>query len=341
VTLSVFHEQWWLDAVAPGWQEVQVEENGRAVARMPFVRREMFGFTLLVAPPLSNRLGPSCDLPEGRTEARLRRFDHLVDELLDRLPQADLVRQVLHPDVLSWLPFHRRGFRVEPQVSYVLDRVSDLDVVFAGVSGQTRRVIKKAGTQLAVERDVTAERLRPMVDATFDRQGMSTPYRPEVLDRLVRAFTDRDRGTVLTAVDASGAVHASLFCVWDDRRAWYLGGGGDPRLRSSGAGSLLMWELIKEAAGHVDRFDFEGSMLPSVERYFRNFGGRQETCYLVSRTSRRFAAPWALAQWQRGLARRAAAEGGGEGRGQTRGRAAGLLAQGVAAVERRRRTGRR
>jgi len=105
---------------------------------------------------------------------------------------------------------------------------------------------------------------------------------------------------VLSAVDATGALHASLYCVWDDRRAWYLGGGGDPGLRSSGAGSLLMWELIKESAKHVGCFDFEGSMLPGVERYFRNFGGRRETYFEVSRASRRFAPLWAAFSHRRG-----------------------------------------
>jgi hypothetical protein len=308
---SVFHEPWWLDAAAPaGWSEVRVDENGRPVARLPYVEKRRLGLRLLLAPPLTNRLGPLVAPGEGRYEARLRRFDHLVGELLDRLPPADLVRQPLHPDTLSWLPFHRRGFQVEPQVSYVIDRLNDLDEVWKGISGRTRRVIKSAGQQLEVQRDGSAERLRGMVSSTFRRQRLDVPYDPTVLDRIVEASLARERGVVLTAVDASGRVHASLFCVWDDRRAWYLGGGGDVELRSSGAGSLLMWELMKESAKHVERFDFEGSMLPSVERYFRNFGGRQETYYLVTKSSKRFAPVWAVRQMR---SRAAVDDSDGEG----------------------------
>ena len=57
-----------------------------------------------------------------------------------------------------------------------------------------------------------------------------------------------------------------------------------------------MWELIRRAAKHVTRFDFEGSMLPGVEHYFRKFGGRQETYFQVTRTSARFAPAWAIRQ---------------------------------------------
>ena len=57
--------------------------------------------------------------------------------------------------------------------------------------------------------------------------------------------------------------------------AYDLMGGSDPSLRTSGAMSLLMWEAIKFAGQVTRRFDFEGSMLQPVERFFRAFGGRQ------------------------------------------------------------------
>lgn len=309
MTPSIFHERWWLDAAAPGaWQEVRVEENGEPVARLPFFPQRMLGFRLLLAPPMSTRLGPSVDTGDGRYETRLRRFDHLVDELIDQLPPADMFRQTFHPDVLSWLPFHRKGFRVEPQISYILDDLSDLDRVWAGISGQTRRVIKTAARSLEIQADDDSVRLDRMVRSTFRRQRLEAPYDASMLHRVARACLDRDRATVLSAVDAAGMVHATLFCVRDERRTWYLAGGGDPELRSSGAGSMLMWELIKDAAKRELVFDFEGSMIPGVERYFRNFGGRQETYFAVTRTSARFAPVWAAYQrGQRGGAGRAMA----------------------------------
>jgi GNAT acetyltransferase-like protein len=310
---SIFHEPWWLDAVAPDhWREVHVIENGRTAARMPFVERRMLGARMLLAPPLSSRLGPLVDLPPGRYETQLRRADHLVNELIDNLPAADLVRQTLHPDTISWLPFYRRGFRVEPQLSYVIERLSDLDTVWNGISGSTRRVIKNAGKRLEVVHDDTADRLKQMVRTTFQRQVLDVPYDVDILDRVVQSCKERGRASVVSAIDQSGTLHASLLCVWDDQRAWYMGGGGDPRLRSSGGGSLLMWELIKESANHVDRFDFEGSMLPAVERYFRNFGGRQETCFTVTRASRRIAAIWALVQRRRTASARKDGRSSGE-----------------------------
>jgi len=47
VTLSVFHEPWWLNAVSPGgWTEVRVDEDGRTVARLPYAEKRRLGLRL-------------------------------------------------------------------------------------------------------------------------------------------------------------------------------------------------------------------------------------------------------------------------------------------------------
>jgi hypothetical protein len=61
----------------------------------------------------------------------------------------------------------------------------------------------------------------------------------------------------------------------DASYAYYLLGGADPRLRSSGLQRLLFWEAIKLASGKNLKCDFEGSMIEPIERVFRTFGAAQ------------------------------------------------------------------
>jgi hypothetical protein len=63
-------------------------------------------------------------------------------------------------------------------------------------------------------------------------------------------------------------------------------GGGDPALRNSGATSMVLWQAITFAATVTKRFDFEGSMLEPVERFFRAFGARQTPYFRVTRSGR-------------------------------------------------------
>lgn len=46
----IFAQPWWLDAVAPGsWEPVEIEENGRIVARLQFGSKKNFGALAMAA----------------------------------------------------------------------------------------------------------------------------------------------------------------------------------------------------------------------------------------------------------------------------------------------------
>jgi hypothetical protein len=127
-------------------------------------------------------------------------------------------------------------------------------------------------------------RVRPLEDIdtfialrrmTYQRQGISMPCSDDVVRRLDAACSARGVRRMLLAEGADGTPYAAIYLVWDAESAFYLMGGSDPRLRHSGATSLLMWEAIKFAGQVTKRFDFEGSMLQPIERFFRAFGGQQ------------------------------------------------------------------
>ena len=94
---------------------------------------------------------------------------------------------------------------------------------------------------------------------------------------------ERGQGDVFGGYDKAGNLHAAAFVVWQNSSAYYIAGGGDPALRSSGAQSLVLWEAIKHVSQYTDTFDFEGSMLPGVERFFREFGAMQTPYFTISR----------------------------------------------------------
>ena len=48
--------------------------------------------------------------------------------------------------------------------------------------------------------------------------------------------------------------------------------------------SLCMWEAIKFASTVTKKFDFEGSMIESVERFFRAFGAVQKPYIHITKT---------------------------------------------------------
>jgi hypothetical protein len=207
----------------------------------------------------------------------------LMEELVGSLPHADVVRINLHPSITNWLPFYWADFNQTTLYSYQIPELDDLDKVWSGLRENIRREIRKAEKSLSISPDGQLSDLIQLQSKTFERQGLAPPRNVATLKRLYSACGEREAGTLLVARDSSGGVHAGAFIVWDERCSYYLVGGTDTELRTSGAMSLVMWEAIKFAATRSRRFDFEGSMLRGVERFFRSFGAEQSPYHHVTR----------------------------------------------------------
>jgi len=275
-THSLFQQPWWLDAIAPGaWDAVTIVKAGKVIGRLPFVRKRLLGLTILTQPLLTQFLGPWIETADGKPQNRLAHEHQVLAGLVDELPPHDVFLQHCHHSVTNCLAFYWHGFTLSNSYTYVLDDLNDHDKIWAGLRENIRREIRKAERQVSIRPVEDIGTVIALNRMTYERQGMSAPYSTDTVRRLDAACRERGVRRILVAEGADGIAHAAVYLVWDGTSAYYLMGGGDPRLRTSGAMSLLMWEAIKFAGQVARRFDFEGSMLRPVERFFRAFGARQ------------------------------------------------------------------
>jgi hypothetical protein len=238
---------------------------------------------VLTMPPLTQTLGPWLSGYEGKYTNRLSRDKELMTELIEKLPHFDLFQQNFHHSVTNWLPFYWRGFQQTTRYTYLIEDLGDLDAVWAGTRQNIRTDVRKAERVVSVRDDLGMDVFLNLNEMTFARQGRHLPYSRELVDRLEAACAKHHCRKMLFAEDAEGRVHAAVYIVWDDEAAYYLMGGADPHLRNSGATSLLLWEAVKFAATVTRSFDFEGSMIEPVERFFRSFGAIQTPYFQISR----------------------------------------------------------
>jgi hypothetical protein len=283
---SIFQQPWWLDAVAPGrWGEVTCEQDGRVVARLPYVVRGRPRFRMLTQAGLMQTLGPWVEPSEAKPARALAREHELLADLESRLPAARGFSQQFSPAMLNALPFHWAGYRLELRYTYRLEGIGSEDALWDGLRDNIRREIRKARKRVEVVEDLGVDRFHDVLSKTYARQSIPTPHSPAELERLHAACAPRGAGTMLFARDDAGRIHAVVWAVWDRSAAYYLLAGGEPELRTSGASSLLAWEAIMRARAVTDVFDFHGSMLQPVERFFRSFGSRQTPYLGVTRMS--------------------------------------------------------
>jgi hypothetical protein len=287
-SLPLFARDWWLDAaVGPeGWNVALVKKAGQVVASMPYRLHRRYRQTIVTQPALTPVLGPWLRNYGGKAAAQIGSEKELMQALIDQLPAFDHFAQTWHFSVKNWQPFFWNGFQQTTYYTYVLPDLSDPGKLWSGLEGSVRRTIKKAGTEhrLTVRDDLPLDDFLALSRKTFERQGLRQPYSDALVRRLDAACAERGCRKFFIAVDPDGVQHAAWYMVWDEHSAYALMGGSDPAHRPSGGNSLCMWAAIQHAASVTRQFNFEGSMIEPIERYFRDFGGVQVPYFHISKT---------------------------------------------------------
>lgn len=281
---SVFEQPWWLDAVAPGqWGCAEIKNGEHVIARLPYVFIKRYGFRIIGMPANTQTLGIYIKDTGAKLTKRLERQKDIILSLIKQLPKGYSIDLSLDHQCTYVLPFIWKGFNITPCFSYRLEDISNLDELWNGLRENIRREIRKAEKILLTRDDLSIDVLIELQRKTFQRQGRSIQDSSKLLNRLDEAATAHNSRKLICAVDKDGKVHAAGYFVYDERACYYLIGGGDPELRSSGAASIVLWEGIKFASTVSKSFDFEGSMIEDIERFFRAFGGKPTVYYRVAK----------------------------------------------------------
>jgi hypothetical protein len=287
-SIPLFSRDWWLDAVSgiDDWDVVAVESDNKIVAAHPYFKVRRLGFDVASMPPLTKILGPWTEQPKGKYARQLsRRFD-LINQLLDQLPEFGQYISNWHYDQDNWLPFYWNGYQQTTRYSYVIENIRDTQAVWDGFLEKVKTDIRKSENRykLRIRDDLSIDDLIDLGNLTFERQGLKANFDRQLLHSIDRACAARQQRKIFIAEDEKGQRHAGVYIVWDQNSTYYLFGGGDPKLRNSGAASHCIWHAINFASTVTQSFDFLGSVIKPIELFFRGFGAIQKPYFTVYRT---------------------------------------------------------
>lgn len=191
------------------------------------------------------------------------------------------------------------GWQLAERVTYHLPLGAAYETLKAGYCADYRRRLRQAGER----NDVT---IKPHQDAEalinlFEREkggevgGMKPAYYQR-LRQLARWLNGNGQGLLLHAHAAgTDELLAGALFVRYRSRLIYLFAAATVAGKKAAAPLLLLDEAIRRHAGTPELvLDFEGGMIPSIARFFANFGARPVPYYTLTQTTR----PWYLT-WMR------------------------------------------
>ncbi len=287
-SIPIFSQAWWLDSVAKDkWDVVLIENGDRIDASLPYVLDKKYGFTLITQPKLTQTLGPWIRASKAKYARRLSREKDLLQELFALLPKHDYYAQNWHYSMTNWLPLYWQGYEQTTRYTYTIKNISSLDSIWKEMSSSYRNKIRNAESIVEVRHNLDIKTFFEINKKTFDRQAVSIPYSFSFLKEHHELICANQAGHIFYAVDKQENLHSALYLTWDDMSAYVHLVGEDPEFRNSGAGVLLIWHAIQYVVKELElsTFDFEGSMIESVERVRRDFGGRQTPYFAVKKTN--------------------------------------------------------
>lgn len=258
----------------------------KLVGGFTLFREKRFGLSLYRNPPFTPAVGPFLEIRAKNPVSIMdvwKRYLTAMAEFLDSLPYS-VLSVSLNDGVVDTQPFIWRQFKVVPEYTYLVDLSLSEDEQLKRMSTLRRNDISRSVKDgLVVKTSEDYEIIKFLVKRTFARQDKEV--RGDYLDRILFDYAkDGINAFSCVTYDGSGQPIAGAFSLYDRKRAYYILGGYDHERKHHGGGAIAVWEAMRYAKQlGLQFFDFEGSMVPKIERYFRGFGGRLTPYYRINK----------------------------------------------------------
>lgn len=285
--IPVFSQPWWLDAVCGenNWDVILYEKGGQIVASFPYYLKTAKVKELCI-PRLTQKMGPYIKYPpkQQRLEKRLAYEREVMDYIIESLPDYDIFRVNFDYTVTNWLPFYWKGFEQSTRYTYIVPDLSDTVQVFESFASGKKTDIKKASKSVAVKYDLGGGNFIDYYIDCLASQGKTLAYSRDFFLRLYDAAIENQQGRIIYAVDKDNPnkIFGAIFYIWDKTAIYSLVTAFHPLYRSTGAPSLLFWQIMKDFKDSGLKFDFEGSMIEECEKSYNKFGCLQIPYFCIS-----------------------------------------------------------
>ncbi len=270
---TIFHEPNWLKQYGDSLHLYGIYSNDNLAGVFYSFVQKKGPFTFYRTPPFTPHIGLFIPNQSSNPAKVLSETKRITKEVADFFEEKSLslVSCVLPNYHIDTQPFTWNQFKTSVHFTYHADLSQSEAELENNMSAEHRNLLKKA-LKDGIETSFTTDYhdVEDMVSKTFNRKNKELDQ--SRLKSILYEFATPQNSFAFVA-RKDGKTIAASFCLFDQHRAYYLLGGYDPEERHGGAGISCVYNALLHAKKEGKTiFDFEGSMLPEVEKYFRAFG---------------------------------------------------------------------
>lgn len=264
---------WYLDIVTQKHWNALLNKDYSQVMPLPGCK------WLLRQPPFCQQLGIF-----GNEFSR-----EVVDTFLASLAGKTMLTKLqFNESNLPWLKEHPN---FSQKVNYTLSLRQPYDQIWQQYHPSLRRQVQKNRQKLHIENLTDTKLFLDFyLSCNRDKFRLSTKKKA-ILANLCREIIRRAAGKIYAVIDESGKYSAMNLLYIGKWRIIHLFPASSPEGRQKSAMAYLLDYLIQSNAENNRILDFEGSVIPGIARFYRNFGAI-ESPYPVLRKAWIRSTPW-------------------------------------------------
>ncbi len=274
-SIGVFGSKKWLSIYENNLNLIGIyKDEQQLIGGFYFLNTKKCGFKFIKLPPYT----PHCGLfflVDSKNNSSISSFSkEIMNEVCEYFSSQRSALTVLAfpSNIIDFQPFIWNKYKVIPNYTYRINLVNSLEYIISNFDSKNRNVINRAikDDVQVTENTLTKEELFYFFVDSLNTTNANV-Y-DEELKNVFLKFSD-DANSFSIVAHKNKELLGVVFCIFDRDICYYLLGGVNKKSGVQGVNNLLVQRSIEKAKELGCKiFDFEGSMLKGVEKFFRGFG---------------------------------------------------------------------
>ncbi|MDA3891356.1 MAG: hypothetical protein PF517_06780 [Salinivirgaceae bacterium] len=262
----IYGYSWYLDIVCENWDAL-ILDNYRAVMPLPW--KSKFGIKFIYHPFFSQQLGVF--YKEG--------ISFNLADFIGAIPKIFLKYEFAlnYNNACEILPLNKR-------VNYLLNLNKKYDELLARYDTKCRRNVKLSKN----EDDVSLVNNLPInILLNLKKENAKndlTEHHYRTMHSLLSHLIDKKMAFIIGVSDKNNILLGAAAFIHKPNRIIYLFSASSTLGKKKRVMYRILDHVIFENAEKNIFLDFEGSMIESIARFFRSFGGKTETYYRINKS---------------------------------------------------------
>jgi hypothetical protein len=167
--------------------------------------------------------------------------------------------------------FYHLGLELNYRITYRIPSDRKLETQWEEMHSDHRRKIKKSLKRYKIIENGPVAKLWSMKKNSLSKSQRSMFPSLEKFSVAVETLIEKEKGSLIGLQDDEDQWRALAFFGEDANSVYYLVGFTEKRTSNESHSLAVLWWGIERALNSGKNFDFEGTMLPQLDRTFRRF----------------------------------------------------------------------